>query len=93
MGHLLSLPSHGFLQHLFALLLSHSSLKHFQHRFSTLILFGGNCDADFARTSCAGLLIGNKTVICDGPATVLGQAESTSMLWCDGSRRSLPTSR
>ena len=92
MGHLLSLPSqstllqssHGFLQYLFALLPSHSILKHFQHRFSALILFGGNWGAEIAKTSCVGLLLGNRTAMCDGPATILGWAELTSMLSCCG---------
>ena len=31
--------------------------------------------AEIARTSCAGLLLGNKSVIYDGSATILGWAE------------------
>ena len=42
--------------------------------------------------SCLRCLLGNETVICDRPATILGQAESTSMLSCDNSRKSLSTS-
>ena len=59
------------------------SLKHFQHCFSALMLFEGNWSAEIARTSCAGHLLGNKTVICNGPATILGWAELTSMLSCN----------
>ena len=44
------------------------------------MLFEGNWGAEIARTSCAGYLLGNKTVICDGPAILLGWAELTSML-------------
>jgi len=58
--------SHGFLQDFFALLPSHSGLKHFQHHFSALILFEGNWGAEIARTSCADLLLDNKAVICKG---------------------------
>ena len=74
MGCLLSLPSqstllqssHGFLQYLLVLLPSHSHLKHFQHCFSALMLFEGNWGVEIARTSCAGHLLGNKTVIVMG---------------------------
>ena len=48
------------------------------------MLFGGNWGAEIARTSCAGHLLGNKTVICDGPAMTLGWAEWISVLSCDG---------
>ena len=62
-GCLLSLPSQStllqssyeFLQYLFALLPSHSHLKHLQHCFSALIFFRGIWGAEIARTSCAGL--------------------------------------
>ena len=63
---------------------SHSHLKHFQHCFSALILVGGNSGAEIARKFCAGLLLGNKTVICDWPATILGWAGLTFMHSCDG---------
>jgi hypothetical protein len=37
------------------------------------------------RTSCAGLLVGNEIVTCDGPATILGWADLISMLLFDPS--------
>ena len=100
LGHLLSLPSqstllqssHRFLQYFFALQPSHSILKHVQHCFPALILFGGNSGAEIARMSYAGLSLDNEAVICDGPATILGWAELTSMLSCDDSRKSPSTS-
>ena len=33
----------------------HSGLKHFQHCFSALILFGGNWGAEIAEISCVGI--------------------------------------
>ena len=51
-----------------------------------------NWDAEITKTTCAVLLLGNKTVMCDGPDIVLSWAEFTFMISCDGSWKSLLTS-
>ena len=51
---------------------------------SIAFLLWSSLGAEIARTFCAGHLLDNKTVICDGPATILGWAGLTSILSCDG---------
>ena len=80
------------LQYLFVLSPSHSGLKHFQHCFSALILFGGNWRAEIAEISYAGILLSDKAAMCDGPAVILDWADFTSMLSCGGSRKPPSTS-
>ena len=99
-GHLLSLSSqysllqssHQFLQYLFVLLSSHSGLKLFQYCFFALILFGDNWGIEISNISCAGILLGDKTAMCNEPAIILGWAELTYMLSYDGLRKSQSTS-
>ena len=65
-------------------------MKHFQHHFFTLVLFGGNEGIEIAKISCAGILLGDKTALCDGLEIILGWAELTSMLSCNGLRNHHP---
>ena len=47
----------------FVFLLPDSGLKHFQHHFFELILFGGSWGLEIAKISCAGILLSDKTAM------------------------------
>ena len=58
----------------FAVFLCSTALMFWPKAFPALflILFRGNWGVENASTSCAGLLVDNEIVICNGPATILG---------------------